>query len=142
MMSASILSAKTMRPSTALNRGLWVLQALLAVTFAGTGLWKLATPIPDLAAKMPWMGQVSSNFLYLTAGFDLLGGMGVVLPSLTRFKPQLTVLAALGCAAFMVAAVIFHFSRGEARSTPFNFALIAVSLVVAWGRRQVPLAPR
>jgi hypothetical protein len=122
---------------------LFVVQTLLALTFAGTGIWKMATPIPELAAKMPWMGQVSPSFLYATAVFDLLGGLGVLLPSLTRIKPGVTVLAALGCAALQACAVVFHFSRGEAANTPFNFVLIALALFVAWGRRsKAPIAPR
>ncbi len=125
----------TASPSKGLNVGLWIVQGLLALTFAGTGAWKLATPIPELAAKMPWMGQVSPSFLYVTGVFDLLGGLGLVLPPLTRIKPGLTPLAALGCAALQASAIVFHFSRGEAANTPFNFLLVALSLFVAWGRR-------
>jgi hypothetical protein len=92
---------------------------------------------------MPWMGQVSPSFLYATALFDLLGGLGVLLPSLTRIRPGLTVLGALGCAVLMVGAIVFHVSRGEAASTPFNFFLVALALFVAWGRRsRAPIAPR
>lgn len=127
-------NAITNKPSTTLNLGLWIVQGLLAITFAGTGLWKLFTPIPELAAKMPWMGEVSPTFLYVTAIFDLLGGLGVLLPTLTRIKPKLAVLGALGCAALQVGAVVFHVSRGEGASTPFNFFLIALALFVAWGR--------
>ena len=126
----------------ALNIGLWLVQALLGLTFAGTGIWKLATPIPTLAAAMPWMGQVSPGFLYLTAVFDFLGGVGLLLPSLTRIKPGLTVLAALGCALLQASAIVFHFSRGEGANTPFNFMLVALSLFVAWGRRKTPILPR
>jgi hypothetical protein len=73
---------------------------------------------------------------------DILGGLGVVLPSITRVKPGLTVLAAFGCVALMAAAVIFHFSRGEGANMPFNFVLVALSLFVAWGRRSQAPAPR
>jgi hypothetical protein len=121
--------------SKGLGIGLWIVQSLLAVTFAGTGIWKLATPIPELAAKMPWMGQVSPTFLYVTAVFDLLGGVGVLLPSLTGIKPGLTVWAALGCAALQASAIVFHVSRGEAANTPFNFLLVGLAAFVAWGRR-------
>jgi uncharacterized membrane protein YphA (DoxX/SURF4 family) len=135
--------ATATRPSKGLNVGLWIVQGLLALTFVGTGIWKLAAPVPDLAAKMPWMGQVSPSFLYATALFDILGGLGVLLPSATRIKPGLTVLAALGCAALQASAVVFHFSRGEAANTPFNFLLVALSLFVAWGRRtKAPITPR
>jgi uncharacterized membrane protein YphA (DoxX/SURF4 family) len=131
------------QPSKGLHIGLWIVQGLLAVNFVGAGVWKLATPVAALAAKMPWMGQVSPGFLYATAAFDLLGGIGVVLPSLTRIRPAVTVWAALGCAALQASAVVFHVSRGEAANTPFNFVLIGLSLFVAWGRRaKAPIAAR
>jgi uncharacterized membrane protein YphA (DoxX/SURF4 family) len=117
-----------------MNIALWIVQFLLSLTFVGTGIWKLVTPIPALAAKMAWMGQVSPTFLYMTAVFDILGGLGVLLPSLTRIKPRLTVIAALGCVALQASAVGFHVLRGEAAKTPFNFLLVALSLFVAWGR--------
>lgn len=126
-----------------INVALWIMQAVLTVSFVGGGIWKLATPIPELAAKMAWMGQVSPAFLHMTAAFDILGGLGVLLPSLTRIKPGLTVLAALGCVALMASAIVFHVSRGEAAKTPFNFFLLALSLFVAWGRwSAAPIAPR
>lgn len=130
-------------PPAGLNVALWVVQGVLALLFVGTGLWKFLTPVEQLAGKMPWMGQVSPGFLYMTALFDTLGGLGVLLPSATRIKPGLTVLAALGCAALMGGAIVFHFSRGEGANTPFNFVLVALSFFVAWGRRtKAPIAPR
>jgi hypothetical protein len=125
-----------------LNISLWIVQGFLALTFVGGGIWKLVTPIPELASKMPWMGQVSPSFLQMTAIFDLLGGLGVLLPSLTRVKPRLAVLGALGCMTLMAGAIIFHLQRGEAEDTPFNFFLAALAGFVAWGRhRKAPIAP-
>ena len=134
MRTASPQTDAIQQSSKGLNISLWIAQGLLALTFAGTGVWKLTTPIPELAEKMPWMGQESPRLLYATAVFDLLGGIGIFLPSFTRIKPGLTVLAAVGCAALMGSAIVFHFSRGEALNTPFNFLLVALSLFVAWGR--------
>jgi hypothetical protein len=130
-------------PSKGLDIALWIVQSLLALTLVGTAIWKVATPIAALAAKMPWMGEVSPGFLYATALFDFLGGAGVLLPSLTRVRPGLTVLAALGCVALMAGAIVFHVARGEAANTPFNFFVAALALFVAWGRRwKVPRASR
>jgi hypothetical protein len=126
------------KPGKGLTIALWTAQVLLFLLFAGTGVWKLTTPIPALAAKFPWMGEVWPAFLRLTAVFDLLGGLGVLLPTLTRVKPGLTVLAALGCALFQIGAIGFHVMRGEAANTPFNFFLVALSLFVFWGRRRRP----
>ena len=131
------------QPSKGLNIGLWIAQGLLTLSLVGGGFWKLGTPISELAAKMPWMGEVSPGFLYVTAAFDILGGLGVLVPSVTRIKPGVTVLAALGCVALMACAIVFHFSRGEAANTPFNFLLVALALFVAWGRHaKAPIAPR
>jgi len=143
MTTASSERETARRPSPGLGLALWLVQVSLALLFVGTGAWKLFTPIAELATKMPWMGQVSPGFLYLTAALDTLGGLGILLPSVTRIKPQLAVLGALGCAALMGGALVFHLSRGEASSTPFNFLLVALSLFVAWGRRtKAPIAPR
>jgi uncharacterized membrane protein YphA (DoxX/SURF4 family) len=115
---------------------LWAVQILLFLVFTGTGLWKLLTPIPQLAAMIPWAGEVPAPFLHATAVLDLLGGIGILLPAVTRVAPGLTLLAALGCAALQVGAVVFHLSRGEAADTPFNVLLAALALFVAWGRRR------
>jgi hypothetical protein len=92
---------------------------------------------------IPWAGQVPPAFMYATGLIDLAGGLGVLLPALARIKPGLTVLAALGCAALQLCAIVFHFSRGEGANTPFNFLLVALSLFVFWGRRsKVPILSR
>jgi hypothetical protein len=142
MPSARVGGAANERKSTGLDIGLWAVQGLLFVTFVGTAVWKVATPLPTLARMIPWAGQVSPTFLYFTAAADFAGGLGILLPSLTRIKPGLVVLAALGCVALQASAVVFHFSRGEAANTPFNFLLIALSVFVAWGRRTAPIRPR
>lgn len=142
-MNQSTRPVTAAQPSKGLNISLWIVQGLLALTFFGGAIWKVVTPIPELAAEMPWMGEVSPAFFYATALFDALAGLGVFLPSVTRIQPGLTVLAALGCVALMAGAIVFHLSRGEAADTPFNFFLLALALFVAWGRRfKAPIAPR
>jgi|SRR6188768_470824 len=123
-----------------LSASLWLTQALLSLLFVGTGVWKLLTPISKLATQIPWAGQVPEGFLQATALIDLCGGLGILLPALTRIKPSLTPLAALGCAALQGCAIVFHLSRGEVVNTPFNFLLLGLSLFVFWGRRfKVPI---
>ncbi|MET7877854.1 DoxX family protein [Micromonospora profundi] len=130
-------------PVRALTIGLWGAQGALAVIFAGGGVWKLVTPIEQVAEAFAWAGEVPPGLFYATAALDILGGLGVLLPSLTRIKPGVTVLAALGCVALQASAIVFHLSRGEAADTPVNFVFIALALFVAWGRRsKAPIAPR
>ncbi len=117
-----------------LHVALWIAQTLLALVFIGTGVFKLVTPIATLAGMWPWVGEYPT-LLRLTGLLDLLSGIGVVLPALTRIRPELTLLAALGCAALIVSAIVFHLSRGEGANTPLNFVMLALALFVFWGRR-------
>lgn len=142
-MTAPTTQPRNVPTSRALDIFLWLVQGLLSVTFVGTAIWKALTPISTLATMIPWAGQVSPELLYATALFDLLGGLGILLPAITRIKPALTVAAALGCVALQVAAILFHFSRGEQANTPFNFVVIGLALFVAWGRHsRRPMPPR
>ncbi|GGI25799.1 MULTISPECIES: DoxX family protein [Bradyrhizobium] len=140
MSTATAQAAPRERP---LCVSLWIAQALLFCVFASSGLAKLFMPIPQLAAMMPWTGQHSEAFVRVIGLIDLAGGIGVLVPALTRIMPRLTVLAALGCSVLQVFAIVFHVSRGEAELTPLNFILLALSVFVVWGRgRKIPVAPR
>jgi hypothetical protein len=139
----STTTFETPTPGRALRIGLWTEQILIAFAFIGAGLVKLTTPIPQLAAMMPWAGQYSETFVRSIALVDLAGGIGIILPALMRILPRLTVLAALGCSVLQVFALVFHLSRGEAEVTPLNVVLLALSLFVLWGRNsKAPIAPR
>ncbi|TYO64125.1 DoxX family protein [Bradyrhizobium hipponense] len=139
----SATAIETTPPGRALRIGLWAAQALIFLAFASAGLVKLLAPIPQLAAMMPWAGQYSEAFVRAVGLVDLAGGIGILLPALTRILPRLTVLAALGCGVLQVFAMVFHISRGEAEVTPVNLLLLALALFVFWGRgRKAPIVPR
>jgi hypothetical protein len=127
----------------ALRISLWVAQALVFMAFCGAGFFKLTTPIPELSAMMPWAGQYSPPFVRFIGLVDLAGGLGILLPALSRIKPGLGVLAALGCSVLQVLAIGFHASRGEFMVLPVNFILLALCLLVLWGRsKRAPIAAR
>ena len=139
-MSTTIETAPSGR---ALRIGLWVAQGLVCFVFIAAGLVKMLTPISQLAAMMPWTGEHSEAFVRIIGAIDLAGGIGILLPALTRILPNLSVLAALGCSVLQVFAIAFHVSRGEAPVTPLNLVLLALALFVLWGRgRAAPIAPR
>lgn len=118
----------------ALRVSLWIAQVLAFIAFSGIGAMKLLTPIPKLAETVHWATQYSETFVRVIGGIDLAGGLGILLPALTRIKPGLTVVAALGCTVLQVLAIAFHLSRGEAEVLPLNFVLLALSAFVLWGR--------
>jgi uncharacterized membrane protein YphA (DoxX/SURF4 family) len=140
-------AANTLPVSGASRRGLnaflWITQTLLTVMFCAAGFMKIATPIPELSKAMPWTGQLPELFVRTMGVVDLAGGLGVLLPALTRVKPNLTVIAALCCVILQVCATIFHLTRGEVAMLPLNFVLLTLSLFVLWGRSKgFPIASR
>ena len=93
---------------------------------------------------MPWV--LDSNLLLavrLPGIVEILGAIGLIVPSAVRIRPKLTVWAAYGLALTMVLAAIFHITRGEYSSVPPNLVLLALSLFVAYGRSKLaPIAAR
>ena len=130
------------RPARGLSISLWIAQILLALVFGFAGAMKLFTPIEELAKNAAWIKD--SEFLIRFIGTsELVGALGMVLPSLSRIKPKLTSLAAVGLFVVMVLATGFHVMRGEAKFTPMPLALGALAAFVAWGRfRKAPIAAR
>ncbi len=127
------------KTSKTLNLLLWIAQGLLAVTFVWAGTMKLVKPT-DL--PYPWVKD-NANLVLLTGIVDLLAGIGIVLPTLLRIKTQLTVFSAYGIVALMVAAIIFHVSRGEVKDIGFNIVMLLIAMVVSWGRhKKAPIADK
>ena len=134
---SSALSRATPR---ALNVALWAGQVLLLLAFGAAGLMKLTTPAEALAASPQGLSVGLVRFI---GAAELAGALGVVLPALTRIRPMLTPLAALGLVVVMVLAAAFHLSRGEVPESGPAVVLGALAAFVAWGRgRRAPIAPR
>ncbi|MGR4863128.1 DoxX family protein [Caulobacter sp. LARHSG274] len=122
---------------------LWVAQGLLFVPFVMFGLMKLSKPIADLSMMMPWTGQLPVAFVRFIGAVDVAGGLGVLLPAVTRIRPELGIWAARGIIALQVLAIVFHGSRGEFMMLPLNFVLLTLAIFVLWGRsRKVPITAR
>ena len=125
-----------------LHIGLWIAQALVALMLLWGAFAKLGTPIEELAKMMPWATE-NPSLVTLTGIVDLLGGLGLLLPALLKIKPQLTIYAAYGTIALMVAAAIFHISRGEYESVGMNVVILLIALFIAWGRsKKEPILPK
>lgn len=116
-----------------LHATIWVLQWALGLSLVFAGAFKLLLPFDQAVETFSWAADVPSLFI-VTSVLDVLGGLGVILPSLTRIFPWLTVAAAIGVVLLMLSAVIFYLVRGEASEIIANLALTAVAGVVAWGR--------
>lgn len=122
-------------PRRALGAALWAAQLVLAFFLLFGAYMKLAAPADEVAKMMVWASQYP-NLKTFTGIVDLLGGLGILLPALTRIQPRLTVLAAAGVIVLQVLAFAFHAWRGEWPATPFNVILLVLAVFVFWGRSQ------
>lgn len=125
---------QTTTTSRPLHISLWIAQVLLALLMLSGAVLKWL-PISQSSAMMPWMGQLPEWQVRGLGLLDLLGAVGVILPSLLRIRPQLTVAAAIGIVLLMVSAIVFHISRGEASVIGFNVFLLLIAAFIAWGRQ-------
>ena len=126
-----------------MNIILWIVQVLLAVAFIMAGGMKLMTPHDALAAQMNWVNYAPAFAPKVIGTLEVLGGLGLVLPSLFRIKPKLTPLAALGLALLMAGAFITHIVLGEYAMSLPSLVLGLLSAFVAWGRhKRLPIAER
>jgi uncharacterized membrane protein YphA (DoxX/SURF4 family) len=127
--------------SKALHVALWVAQLVLATSFIWAGLMKLFQPVEKLSEMWLWTSQVPVALLKFTGIVDLLGGIGLILPSLLRIKPKLTLLTAVAIIVLMACASIFHIARGEASQIGANIIFAIIAAFIAWGRfRKTPIA--
>jgi hypothetical protein len=119
------------KPSKALNIVLWTTQILLSVTFIWAGAMKIAKP-----DELPWAWvKENPGLATITGVFDLLAGFGLVLPSILRIQPSLTIYAAYGTILLMIAASVFHILRGEGSQIGFNIFVFVCAIFIAWGRQ-------
>jgi uncharacterized membrane protein YphA (DoxX/SURF4 family) len=123
---------------------LWVLQVLLGLFFILAGVMKFVMPYEEMVKQATATnGPVFSHAFLLFIGVaELLGGLGLILPSALRIKPGLTPLAAAGLLIIMIGAVVI--------TLPGGLAMFAMPLVVgillafvAYGRwKLAPIPPR
>jgi len=89
-----------------MNILLWIIQALLALTFLFSGGLKLVLPAAVLQSMGPPSQVVLPGlFLKFIGVCEVLGGLGLILPGVFRRQQYLTPLAAMGLVVIMIGAV-------------------------------------
>jgi hypothetical protein len=122
-----------------MNIALWVLQAVLALLNFSGGAYKLSSF--DEVAKQ--MSEVPRGVWSALGVIEILGALLLIAPSLTRWKPGLTPLAAavLALEGLGLAVLYARYSTALAASNPMPWAIVMALLAafVAYGRYK--LAP-
>ena len=123
-----------------MNIMLWVLQVLLAVAFLAHG-WLFLSPPPEIAAQMN--ASLPRWFQLFLGVAEVLAGVGLTLPGLTRIMPWLVTWAAVGIMIVTVSATAYHLMRGEISSAAITLLLFAMATFLAYMRHRVlPIAVR
>lgn len=124
---------------------LWIIQVLLALLFLFAGGTKLVMSIELMHDMARQSGQtpLPGMLLRFIGVAELLGGLGLVLPSLLRIQPILTPLAAAGLLIIMIGATVITLSSGTVSAAIFPLVVCLLLLFVLYGRlRLVPISKR
>lgn len=117
-----------------MNIAIWIAQILLAVAFAASGISKLVQPYEKLAAQMAYVNDFTPGAMRAIGTLEILGAIGVVLPTLTGILPWLAPAAAFGLAVNMGGAMATHLRRKEYTMIIVNLVLLALAGFVVYGR--------
>lgn len=118
-----------------MNITLWIIAGLLAVVFVFSGAMKLAQRKQKLVASgMGALEPFSPGAVKALGAFEVLAAVGLILPAALDIAPVLVPLAAVGVALVMVGAIITHLRRHETPGVVMTLTLLALAVLVSWGR--------
>lgn len=119
---------------------LWIVQVLLALAFLAHGIMFLHPPAQIAALMNAFLPRWFQLFLGVA---EVLAAIGLTLPGLTRIRPGLVPLAAVGVMIVTISATVLHTTRAEYSSAATTLVLTLLAGFVAWGRwKKLPIAPR
>jgi hypothetical protein len=118
-----------------MNIALWTVAGLLAAGCLAGGVLKLARPLPKLAASgWGWVEDFSGPAVRAIGGLEVLAAAGLTLPAMLGIAPVLVPLTAVGLVLLMAGAITTHLRRHEAWVITVNLVIVALAVLVAWGR--------
>lgn len=123
------------------NVALWASQSGLALLFLFAGSDKLLTSAEQMTAQMEV--DIPMWFLRFIGVCEVAGGLGLVLPAVSRIRTGLTALAACGLVIIMVGATILTAAAGSVPTAVFPLLVGVAAAFVAYGRTYLaPIARR
>ena len=119
---------------------LWIIQMLLGLLFLLSGAMKFVMSVAEMTKDMPSM---PGWFLHFIGVMEILGGLGLILPSVLRIRPGLTPLAAAGLVIIMIGATVITFTTMGVGAAALPLIVGVLCAFVAYGRwRLAPLSAR
>jgi uncharacterized membrane protein YphA (DoxX/SURF4 family) len=112
---------------------LWIVQGLLALLFLFAGVMKFVMSVEEMTQQV----QMPGVFLRFIGVCEILGGLGLILPSVLRIRPGLSPLAAAGLIVIMIGATIVSVMIGGVAAAIAPFVTLLLLAFVAYGRWKV-----
>jgi len=124
-----------------MNILLWIFQCLLALLFIFSGAMKFVMSVAQMNEQGPVF--LPGIFLHFIGVCEILGGIGLILPSALRIEPRLTPLAAAGLAIITAGATVITLMGPMKAAAVIPFVTCLLCLFVAWGRWKArPISPQ
>ena len=124
-----------------MNILLWIFQGLLALLFIFSGSMKFVMSVQEMNSQAPVV--LPGLFFHFIGVCEILGGFGLILPSLLRIKPSLTPTAAAGLAIITAGATVITLMGPMKGMVLLPLITCVLCIFVAYGRLRLrPIAGR
>ena len=119
-----------------MNVLLWVLQGLVSLVFLFSGGTKLVMSVQKMREMSPPNSiMLPGAFVRFIGVMEILGGLGLILPGLTKIRKNLTPVAAFCLLIIMIGAVVISIMGPGVGAAIIPFVVGILCAVIAYGRR-------
>ena len=119
-----------------MNVLLWVLQGLVSLVFLFSGGTKLVMSAEKMREMSPPNSiMLPGAFVKFIGVMEILGGLGLILPGLTKVRKNLTPVAAFCLLIIMIGAVVISIMGPGVGAAIIPFVVGILCAVIAYGRR-------
>ena len=119
-----------------MNALLWVLQGLVGLLFLFSGGTKLVMSTEAMQKMSPPNSiMLPGAFVKFIGVMEILGGLGLILPGLTKIRRNLTPIAAFCLLIIMIGAVVITIMGPGVGAAIIPFVVGILCAVIAYGRR-------
>ena len=116
-----------------MNILLWVLQGLAALMYAASGVMKVFM-FDKVSADVPSFGALPRNAWTALGILELVCAVGLIVPDVLHWHPQLTVLAAIVLAIESLVFIGVHVKYHEVTPIIMSGVLGLIMAFIAYGR--------
>jgi uncharacterized membrane protein YphA (DoxX/SURF4 family) len=114
-----------------MNNLVWILQWIMAVIFASSGLLIIILPKEKLVSRLSWVRNYSDGTRLFICVSKIVGAIGLIVPRYFNILPVLTPIAAIGLAIIMVLAMLYHIKKNELKDIPATILFFSMAVFIA-----------